>query len=103
MQRLVLDLPLMYADHHVQRVRSLLETLPGVVDLVASSAFHRLEITHDPARVSAEALLTVLREAGYVAQEGELPVVLPQASGRGDPVWERQGPRTARTRTTSAR
>lgn len=99
MQQLVLDVPLMYADHHVLRVRSLLQAIPGVAALDASSAFQRLTIHYNPAHVSAEALLSALREAGYVAQDGEMPVVLPQASGRGDPAWERQSTRVARTRS----
>lgn len=97
MQKLVLDAPLMYADHHVTQARHILQAIPGVTDIAASSAFHRIEIVFDPAQVSAEALVAALREAGYV-NDGQVLVSLPQANGRGDPAWERLGVRATTRR-----
>jgi excisionase family DNA binding protein len=66
MENAVFELPLMYADHHVLEVRRILEALPGIEDISASSAFHSLEVTYDPTAVRKEDILARLDEAGYV-------------------------------------
>ncbi len=71
METLTLDLPTMYGDHHVIEVRRILLETPGVQDVYASSAFHAVEVTFDPAQTSADALRAKLEEAGY---SGELPI-----------------------------
>jgi copper chaperone CopZ len=76
MTSLVLDVPAMYADHHVVEVRRLLLADAGVASVDASSAFHVVEIEFDPDRTSADDLRAVLDEAGYT---GDLPS--PQESG----------------------
>ncbi len=65
MERLTLPVPAMYADHHVLEVRRILLAMPGVADVYASSAFHTVEITYDPALVSPAALSAALAENGY--------------------------------------
>jgi len=70
METLTLELPTMYGDHHGVEVRRLLLELPGVEDVYASSGFHIVEVTYDPAKVIPETILTRLSEAGY---QGELP------------------------------
>lgn len=76
MEKLTLELPALYGDHHVIEVRRLLLEMSGVEDVYASSCFHVVEITYDPGKVSADALTARLGEAGYL---GELPV--PAESG----------------------
>jgi copper chaperone CopZ len=71
MEKLSIDLPTLYGDHHVIEVRRILLEIPGVEDVYASSAFRLVEVTYDPAKVPPEALLTKLEEAGY---SGDLPV-----------------------------
>jgi len=66
MEKLTLDLPAMYGDHHVLEVRRLLFEIPGVSDIYASSCFHVVEVAYDPAQVRAEALQAVLEAAGYL-------------------------------------
>lgn len=66
MERLTLDLPALYADHHVMEVRRILFEIPGVDDVYASSCFQVAEVTYDPAQVEAETLLARLQEAGYL-------------------------------------
>lgn len=66
MSRLVLDLPAMYADHHVKEVRRILFELPGVEDVTASSAFQVVEVEFDPGKTTEDALTETLDQAGYL-------------------------------------
>lgn len=66
MNTLTLELPALYGDHHVLEVRRILFELPGVEDVYASSNFHVVEITYDPARVDEEAILACLSSASYL-------------------------------------
>jgi copper chaperone CopZ len=67
-EKILLDLPAMYADHHVTEVRRILFSLPGVKEVYASSAFKVLEASFDPTQVSAEAIRNALEEAGYLSE-----------------------------------
>lgn len=71
MEKLTLELPAMYGDHHVTEVRRIMLELPGVKDVYASSCFQVLEVTYDPDQVSPEEIKARLEKAGYL---GELPV-----------------------------
>lgn len=71
MEKITIDLPTMYADHHVLEVRRILLEIPGVEDVYASSAFRVVEITYDPDKVSKDDLVAALDQAGY---SGDLPV-----------------------------
>ncbi len=97
MSKIVLDVPMMYADHHVSNMRSILLGMSGVEDVIASSAFRRIEVTFDPEKVAEETLLAAVVEAGYAAQDGKMPQSLPQDNGHGDPAWERLGMRMTKT------
>ena len=68
METLSIDLPAMYADHHVVEVRGLLLKLPGVEDVYASSAFHIVRVRVDPAKINEAALRSKLSEAGYLGE-----------------------------------
>ena len=61
--------PALYGDHHVQEVRRILLALPGVTEVYASSCFHVIEVSFDPAQVSAEAITSTLEKAGYLADQ----------------------------------
>lgn len=63
---LTLHLPFLYGDHHVIEVRSILLSLPGVVDVYASSCFQVVQIKYDPAIIDADTLQARLEEAGYL-------------------------------------
>lgn len=65
MTTIAFDLPTLYGDHHVIRVRALLSSLPGVQAVTVSAAQRRLNVTYDPARLSPETLEAVLIENGY--------------------------------------
>jgi copper chaperone CopZ len=83
MAKLTLELPTMYADHHVIEVRRILLALPGVQDVYASSAFRVVEITYDPAQTNDQEIRARLDEAGYLE---EWPVLTEtgKAVGSGD-------------------
>lgn len=93
MTSVMIDVPSMYADHHVVEVRRILHDVPGVSDVYASSAFHVVQIDFDPEQTSAEDLRRRLDEAGYLS---ELPV--PRESG--EPATDSDG--GYRRRTTSS-
>jgi copper chaperone CopZ len=65
MEKVIIDVPSMYADHHVLVVRELLTGLNGVADVYASSAFKQVMVQYDPAAVQTEAIVGALEKAGY--------------------------------------
>lgn len=79
MEKTVLHVPKMYADHHVKAVReALLDELDGVEEVMASSAFKRVIVGYDSDRLEPEAIEEALRAAGYgPGEDWELPE-LPQ-------------------------
>ncbi len=88
MEKLSLNIPLMYGDHHVLAVRKLLEALPGVESVFASSAFKYVAVTYDAARVDQATIVKTLTDHGY-APGVDVPV----------PEWkpvQQEGPRFVR-------
>jgi len=73
MTSVTIDVPLMYADHHVVEVRRILFEVPGVKAVEASSAFQVVKVEFDPEATSEEDLRRALDENGYL---GELQVPL---------------------------
>ncbi len=71
MNKLSIDLPTLYGDHHVLEVRRILLEMPGIEDVYASSAFRLVDVTYDPDKVSEEQIKSALEQAGY---SGELPI-----------------------------
>ena len=67
METKTFEAPALFADHHVSEVRRILLEL-GAEDVYASSAFQIIEVTFDPAKVTAEALETGLQDAGYLGE-----------------------------------
>lgn len=100
MEKLQLNVPDLWADHHVLRVRALLTAMPGVQDIVASSAFRIVALSYDPALTSPGAIMAELDEAGYpVATDGTGIITerVPNADGKRDPAWNRLGMRQIKT------
>ncbi|MBI3160137.1 MAG: heavy-metal-associated domain-containing protein [Chloroflexi bacterium] len=83
MKATVFAVPRMYADHHVLKVRRILDQIQGVSEIYASSAFHSLEVTFNPKKTSEQAIREALDAAGYL---GDLPTVeeslLPESSAQ---------------------
>ena len=68
MKSAAFSLPMMYADHHVLAVRQLLQALPGVAEIYASSGFHTVEVEFDPTQIDAAQIQAALGEAGYLEE-----------------------------------
>lgn len=73
METITIDVPAMYADHHVTEVRRILLELPGVEAVTASSAFLAVEITFDPSKTKQASIQSALDAAGYLR---EIPMTL---------------------------
>ena len=71
MEKIIIDLPRMYADHHVIEVRRILSELPGIENIYASSSFRSIELEFDPEKILADDITKKLDEAGYI---GDLSV-----------------------------
>jgi copper chaperone CopZ len=71
MTKVMLEVPSMYADHHVSEVRQILLGLPGVKEVYASSAFHAVEVSFDAKITTADAIRAALEPTGYL---NDLPV-----------------------------
>jgi copper chaperone CopZ len=100
MEKLQLNVPDLWADHHVLKVRAILTAMPGVQDVVASSAFRMVALSYDPAVVGPGAIMGALDDAGYsVATDGTgvIAETVPIATGQRDPAWFRLGMRQQKT------
>jgi copper chaperone CopZ len=72
MDKLVLTIPTLYADHHTMAVRRILGELPGVANVYASAASHQVSLTHDASKTSRQAIEKALTDQGYAPGEGDL-------------------------------
>gem|GEM_PF-282963 len=100
MEKLQLNVPDMWADHHVLRVRTVLAAMNGVQDVIASSAFRMVALSFDPVVTNPGAIMATLEDAGYlVATDGTGVIAesVPVADGHRDPAWTRLGMRQTRT------
>ncbi len=99
MEKLQLNVPNLWADHHVLKVRALLTALPGVQDVISSSAFRMVMVSYDPALITPGAIMAELEEGGYpVATDGGvIAETVPIADGKRDPAWTRLGMRQIKT------
>ncbi len=97
MGKVILDLPLMWADHHVLKVRSVLDNLEGVEEVYASSAWQQVFIAYDENKVDVATIEKALAEAGYPVGEGKTPMLVQPAPLRRDPQWSVLGFRVTET------
>jgi len=65
MNSTIIDVPAMYADHHVLKVRQALLDIEGVGEVVASAARRKVAVSFDEKAASPEALRAALATAGY--------------------------------------
>lgn len=68
MERLSVELPAMYGDHHVLEVRRILFEVNGVEEIYASSSFRIVDISYDPEVVAPDEITAPLEEAGYTGE-----------------------------------
>jgi copper chaperone CopZ len=97
MEKIILDLPAMYADHHVLNVRDALTELDGIEEVYASSAWKQVMISYDPAKIKQPAIEEALSNAGYHVGEGETPVLVQFDRIKRDPKWEELDVRVTET------
>ena len=86
MSEINLNVPRMWADHHVTAVRGLLSVLPGVSGIEASSAFFQVKVDFDSATTSAEAIRAALAQGGYEADQ-PLGLARPLDPSRDGSTW----------------
>jgi hypothetical protein len=97
MEKVVLDVPALWADHHVLRVRDALIPHAGVGDVYASSAWKQVLVEYDANKTDRASIERTLAEAGYPVGEGEPPVLAVPTKNRKDPRWEDARMRMTRT------
>ena len=95
MEKMELNVPKMWADHHVLKVREVLAALDGVAGIYASSAWKQVMVEYDPAKVDDAAIVEALVGAGYATDE-KLELEGKRLSA-GDPKWDELGVRVTRT------
>jgi copper chaperone CopZ len=97
MEKVVLEVPTLWADHHVLKVRDALTKLEGVDGVYASSAWKQVLVHYDPAKTDPAIIEKTLAEAGYPVGDGEIPMLVLPNEKRRDPKWEVLGARMTET------
>ncbi len=97
MEKVVLDVPTLWADHHVLNVRDALVSLEGVEDVYASSAWKQVLVSYDDSKIDQAEVEDTLAAAGYPVGEGGVPVVVQPTEIRRDPQWDVLGLRMSKT------
>ncbi len=87
MSKVVLEVPTLWADHHVLKVRDTLVNLEGVESVYASSAWNQVLVDYNSKKIKKADLEQVLVEAGYPVGEGEVPILAQPGKLRRDPQW----------------
>jgi copper chaperone CopZ len=82
-QRLVLTVPDMWADHHILAARRSLADVPGIAAIEASALDFQLTVDFDPSATTADAIIGALAAAGYAA--GTVPAA--PLEQRDKPGW----------------
>jgi copper chaperone CopZ len=67
MEKVSFPVSSLFGDHHVLEVRRILLARSGVAEVYASSCFHVIEVSFDPAQISQADIAAVLEAAGYFA------------------------------------
>ncbi|HIE38312.1 MAG TPA: copper chaperone [Anaerolineales bacterium] len=97
MEKIVLDVPNLWADHHTLQVRDALVNLGGVEDVYVSSAWKQVLVVYDAAKIDQGAIEKALAGAGYPVGEGGAPVLAQPTEKRRDPKWDVLGFRMTET------
>lgn len=97
MEKITLDIPALWADHHVLAVREALVSLDGVDDVVASAAWRQVMVTFDKAKTNQAAIESALAGAGYAVGQGGPPILAQTNDLCRDSQWGVLGARTTKT------
>lgn len=93
MEQLALNVPGMWADHHVIAVRGVLQGVDGVEVTGASAMDATVRLEYDPARTDPQKLSAQLEQAGYTV--GEAAGAEPPPTSK--PAWATAGVRVTAT------
>ncbi len=63
--RIILNIPRLYGDHHVAPIQQALANRPGIETLLVSPAHRQVRVDFAPEEVSHEQILAWLTDAGY--------------------------------------
>jgi copper chaperone CopZ len=85
MSKLVLNVPAMYADHHVLRVRDALLSLDGVEAVTASAAKKQVVVDYNEDAIYPDDISDFLAEAGYRPNDPPVLPEMPERSKDGSP------------------
>ena len=69
MEKVLLKVPGMWADHHVTNVVTVLRALQGVSAVETRAMSREVEVTFDPKEIQVSALHAALENAGYPAEK----------------------------------
>ena len=83
MDKVTLNVPGMYGDHHVLAVRDILGKLPGVENILATSAFKQVVVWYDAAKAQPTDFENVLAAEGYMQDQAPLVTDEYKAHKRG--------------------
>jgi len=97
MDKVVLAVPTLWADHHVLKVRDALGALGGVEKVYASSAWKQVLVNYDADKTNQAAIEKAMADAGYPVGGDEVPVLTQPTELRRDPQWEVLGSRMTET------
>jgi len=97
MEKVALDVPTLWADHHVLQVRDALDKLEGLEVVYASSAWKKVLVTFDETKIDQKGIEKALAEAGYPVGEGEVPVLVQLNELGRDPKWAQLNARLTQT------
>jgi copper chaperone CopZ len=103
MASVTVNVPTMFADHHVLKVREVLLAMAGVEDVVASSAWQAVIVTYDPAKTEPQAIQKALTDAGYTPDQPTPILASLVGSQFKDPGWAAVAPRVTRTNAVDAK
>jgi copper chaperone CopZ len=87
MAKATLDVPTLWADHHVLKVREALLKLDGVDDVYASAAWKQVLVMYNSKKAKKADIEKALADAGYPVGDGEMPIVVQPNKIRRDPQW----------------
>ncbi|HDQ71064.1 MAG TPA: copper chaperone [Chloroflexi bacterium] len=97
MEKMALDVPNLWADHHVLDVRDALASLEGIGDVYVSSAWKQILVNYDADKTDEATIEKALLDAGYPVGEGGVPILVEPNDLRRDPQWEILGARLTQT------
>ena len=103
MEKVTLDVPALWADHHVLKVRAALTSLQGVEGLYASAAWKQVLVKYDETKTDRGAIEQALADAGYRVGEGGPPMLVEPSELRRDPRWTVLGVRVTQTNESDNR